>query len=289
MDLSQDASSRRLLIIHNPAAGRGGGQRLADMVRRLGDLGCTVTLRTTTQRGDAEQFARQATTGAFDAVVAAGGDGTANEVVNGLIAGGGGPALALLPLGHANLLAQEIGLDAKDAEAVARTIATGPARRMHLGLANGRHFVLMAGAGLDAHLVEGISQAPNCRTGKFAHLLESLRQAFGYDFPKLRVRANGQTHEGRMAVACRGRFTAPPRLDVSILPRAGLAGAMRYALAPNHLALLPEVTRLSADRIVIIGPRGAPLQGDGDIVARLPAEISVAPETFALIVPPGLA
>ena len=102
-----------------------------------------------------------------------------------------------------------------------------------------------------------------------------------------------------MAVACKGRYyggpfiAAPganlenPKLEVCILPKSGVAGVMRYGLAlpMNKLADLPEVMVVTADSMVILGPRGAPLQGDGDIVARLPAEISIAPETVQLIVP----
>lgn len=293
------AGRRRVLVIHNPAAGRSRHRRLTEVIGRLGELGCTVAVRDTARRGDAERLAREVARDEFDVVAAAGGDGTLNEVVNGLAAGDGGLALAVIPLGTANVLALEIGLDPRDADAIARTIAAGPARKVHPGVANGRHFVLMAGAGLDAHVVEGVNGGLKRRTGRLAYVVEGLRQAFGYDFPELRVRANGETYQGRMAVACRGRFyggrfvAAPgarldqPKLEVCILPKSGMAGLMRYGLAlpMNRLASLPEVTHVVTDRMVIVGPRGAPLQGDGDIVARLPAEISVAAETVDLVVP----
>lgn len=293
---------RRVLVIHNPTAGRRRSKRLAEVILRLKARGCLVAERETARRGDAEEFARAASAADYDVVVAAGGDGTVNEVVNGLVSGShaaGAPRLAVIPLGTANVLALEIGLDPKDADQIAGTIATGPARTVHLGVANGRHFVLMAGAGLDAHVVEGVNVALKRRTGKLAYVVESVRQAFGYDFPALQIRANGQTYEGSMVVACKGRFyggpfvAAPdarlerPKLEVCILPRRGVGGLVRYGLAlpMNKLAELPEVTVVSADTVTILGPRGAPLQGDGDIVARLPAEISVARETVELVVP----
>lgn len=293
------AQPRRLLVIHNPTAGRRRKKRLAEVVERLRQKGCIVTALQTTRRGDAEEFARAASPADYDVVVAAGGDGTVNEVVNGMVAGPGGVALAVIPLGTANVLALEIGLDPKNFEQIAQAIAHGPARNVHLGVANGRHFVLMAGAGLDAHVVEGVNIALKRATGKLAYVVESVKQAFGYDFPEITVRANGETYEGRMAVACKGRYyggpfiAAPgaslenPKLEVCILPKSGVAGVMRYGLAlpMNKLADLPEVMVVSAESMVILGPRGAPLQGDGDIVARLPAEISIAPETVQLIVP----
>jgi YegS/Rv2252/BmrU family lipid kinase len=292
-------SPRRVLVVHNPAAGRRHGRRLDQVLARLRDLGCVVECRATTRRGDAEDFARQASRDAYDVVAAAGGDGTVNEIVNGLAAGGGGMALAVIPLGTANILALEIGLDIADGDAVAHTIAFGPIRRVHPGVANGRHFLLMAGAGLDAQVVAGLNPEFKRRTGRLAYVVESVRQALGYDFPEIRVRANGRTYRGRMAVACKGRYyggpfvAAPqagldkPQLDVCILPRSGMAGLMRYGLALplNRLSELPEIEHVTASTMTILGPRGAPLQGDGDIVARLPAEIGIADTTVDLIVP----
>ncbi|MGE5475477.1 MAG: diacylglycerol/lipid kinase family protein [Bacteroidales bacterium] len=296
-----EASPRRVLVISNPAAGSARGKRLAEVVGLLRARGCEVSQRLTTKRGDAEEFAREITRADADVIVAAGGDGTVNEVVNGMVDQPDRPRLAVLPLGTANVLALEIGLSPRDAEQIADTIAFGASRTVHLGVANGRHFVLMAGAGLDAHVVEGVNVALKRRTGKLAYVVESLRQAFGYDFPALQIRANGETYEGRMAVACKGRFyggpfvAAPdarldrPKLEVCILPKSGVGGVVRYGLALplNKLAELPEVKVVSADSITILGPRGAPLQGDGDIVARLPAEISISDHTVELIVPEG--
>ncbi|OAN48130.1 sphingosine kinase [Paramagnetospirillum marisnigri] len=293
------AAPRRVLVIHNPTAGRHKRKRLQDVIDRLERLGAAVVCRETRMRGDAEDFAALASPDTCDAVVAAGGDGTVNEVLNGLGRGPGGVALGVIPLGTANVLACEIGLDPKDCDQIARTIAFGHARHVHVGVANRRRFLLMAGAGLDAHVVAGVNIALKRRTGKLAYVVESLKQAVGYDFPVLGIRADGVEYEGRMVVACKGRFyggpfvAAPdasleaPKLDVCILPNSGIGGVVRYGLAlpMGRLSELPEVQVVSARSILITGPRGAPVQGDGDIVARLPAEISVGDDTVELICP----
>lgn len=298
------ASGRRVLVIFNPTAGRMRHKRLAAVIDRLTSLGCVVTLSETGHRGDAEEIARRAASEDYDVIVAAGGDGTINEVVNGLASlqpttGEGVPQLAIIPLGTANVLAIEIGLSPKDIDQIARTIAFGSGREVHLGQANGRLFVLMAGAGLDALVVQGLNPKLKRRTGKFAYVVESLRQAMGYDFPQLEIRADGQTYQGRMAVACKGRhyggpFVAAPEaglekpdLEICILPNKGVAGAIRYGLALplGKLPTLPEVKRVHTRSLTIVGPRGAPVQADGDIIARLPAEITIAPETVRLMVP----
>ena len=297
-------AGRRVLIIFNPIAGRRRHKRLAQVIDRLTELTCSVTLRHTRHQGDAEEVARRAVYEDFDVIVAAGGDGTINEVVNGLASHkdnpeAPGPRLGIIPLGTANVLAIEIGLDPKNIEKIATTIASGQGRKVHLGVANGRHFLLMAGAGLDARVVEGINPTFKRATGKLAYVVESLRQAMGYDFPALQIRANGKSYEGRMAVACKGRhyggpfIAAPgadlekPDLEICIMPNKGMAGALRYGLALpfGKLPKLPEIQRVSTQSLTIVGPRGAPVQADGDIVARLPAEITVASETVQLIVP----
>lgn len=304
-DTAGDATQgRRVLVIFNPTAGRMRRKRLTAVIDRLTTLGCLVTLCETGHRGDAEQIARRAATEAYDVIVAAGGDGTINEVVNGLASnppppGQPAPRLAIIPLGTANVLAIEIGLSPKDVDQIARTIAYGDGREVHLGQANGRLFVLMAGAGLDALVVQGLNPALKRRTGKFAYVYESLRQAMGYDFPALEIRADGKTYQGRMAVACKGRhyggpFVAAPEaglekpdLEICILPNKGMAGAIRYGLAlpMGKLPTLPEIKRVSTRSLTIVGPRGAPVQADGDIIARLPAEITIAHETVRLMVP----
>src|SRR5437016_809909 len=144
---------RRVLIIVNPAAGgmRSGARRLRRVVAVLERRGCAVVLRQAAARaGDVERLACEAEPD-FEAIVAAGGDGTVNAVVNGL-AGMPRP-VALLPLGTVNLLAREIGLARRAerlGESIAESIAAGPAQPVWPGRVEGRPFVMMANTGLDA-------------------------------------------------------------------------------------------------------------------------------------------
>src|SRR5262250_1795443 len=106
-EVSRRGRPRRLTVIYNPAAGdRGRGRRFAQVIAELERLGCQVVVQPTAARGDAERFARAAGSAATDAVVAAGGDGTINEVINGL--DGSGLPLGVIPLGTANVFAAEV-------------------------------------------------------------------------------------------------------------------------------------------------------------------------------------
>ena len=290
---------QRVLVIYNPSAGQWRRHRLKTTLRDLEALGCTLTLHETTHPGDAETTAISLTVTDYDVVVAAGGDGTINEVANGLIkAPGPVPPLAIIPLGTANVLAQEIGLRGHPSS-IARAIANGERQSVHLGKANGRHFIMMAGVGFDAHVVANVDLALKRHTGKIAYVVETLTQALRYGFPACKVTIDGQFFEARSVVICNGRhyggpFIAAPEaslgtaaFEVCLLERGGWVHVLRYGLAlvMGRLSSLPDVRIMSGRLIQIDGQAGLPVQGDGDIIATLPVEVSVAAETLELIVP----
>ena len=290
--------ARRLLIIYNPASGWRRRRRFEAVLARLRQRGCRAQVRETTGRGDAERWAAAADPGRFDALVVAGGDGTVNEAISGLE--GSRLPLAVLPLGTANVLAAELGLGA-DPDAIARTIAEGEARPVTLGLANGRRFVLMAGAGFDAQVVATVDLRIKRWLGKLAYGLAILRQLGTYRFPSYRVTLDGVPHEAASVLVANahfygGHFIAAPAADlqspdfqVGLFGRSGRAAAIGYALA-LALGFLPRLRSyriLRARRVEIEGPAGEPVQADGDVIARLPARIEALPAALQLIFPPG--
>jgi diacylglycerol kinase (ATP) len=155
---------RNALLIHNPNAGDGGNarRRVLDEVRRvLAANGIEAELLETTGPGHATEIARQAARDGRGLVIACGGDGTLNEVVNGLAASANGHRvpLALLPGGTANILAKELNLP-WDILSAARKMAGGEVREIALGLATPvehpakkRYFLSVAGAGPDGMIV----------------------------------------------------------------------------------------------------------------------------------------
>jgi YegS/Rv2252/BmrU family lipid kinase len=291
--------ARRVLVIYNPAAGQWRRRRLQATLDELEELGCLITLHKTTHRGDAEAKAQSLTLEDCDVVVAAGGDGTINEVANGLInASGEVPPLAIIPLGTANVLAQEIGLRGQPT-AIAEAIAKGPLMQAHLGHANGRHFIMMAGVGFDAHVVSNVDLALKRTTGKLAYVIETLAQALHYGFPACHVTIDGRSFQACSVVVCNGRhyggpFIAAPHADltqptfeVCLLEKGGWLHVLRYGLAltMGRLHSLPDVRIESGRSIRIEGDVGLPVQADGDIIAELPVEIGVSEKTLTLVIP----
>lgn len=294
---------RRVQVIFNPTAGGAKRQKYHAVLDRLLRAGVEVDERPTGRRGDAEAFAAELRRGACDRLVVAGGDGTINEAINGLgqnREGGATTPLALLPLGTANVLAMEIGLSTS-ATRVARAILEGPVVPVTLGEANGRRFTLMAGVGFDAHVVARVSKGLKRRLGKGAYIYETLRQIGRFDFPAYSIRIDGVEETVASAVVANaryygGRFVIAPeaqletgKLEVCLFDTPGRAAALKYAAA-LVLGLLPRLDdfRIVAGRqIRIQGPTEDPIQGDGDIIAALPAEIRVLPDALNLVFPPG--
>lgn len=298
MNDAQSPCFRNALVIYNPTAGRRRQRRLEAVIAGLSALGCRHHLLRTSARGDAEDAARHAAERGFDLIVVAGGDGTVNEAANGLANASSRIPLAVVPLGTANVLAAEIGLEATP-QAILGMIANGRRRTIRLGKTYGRYFVLMASAGIDAAVVQGINLTFKRRSGKLAYLVETLRQGLSYDFPEFRVTVDGVAYPARMAVACKARcyggpFQVAPAADLGdeklhmvLLQRGGLWALLRYglALATGRLWRLPDVRVVAGTAISIDGPRGSPVQADGDLVGALPLQVAVSDRVIELVVP----
>ena len=282
---------QRLVVIHNPTAGRRRRRGLAKVLDLL-EGRVDATHRLTTARGDAEAFARAVPPGVV--AVVAGGDGTANEVANGLLAAGGG-AMAVIPLGTANVLAAELGIG--DPVAAATAVHSGSLFAYRPGLANGRGFLMMAGAGFDAHVVAGVSPRLKRLFGKGAYVLETLRQLWRFTFPRYRVTIDGVVHDAASVIVARGhyyggRFVLAPdaRLEsedlyVCLFRRGGRFHTIAYALAlaRGQLHRSAHVEVIRGRKITIEGPAGDPVQGDGDLIGRLPVTIELSPVSISLM------
>lgn len=292
---------KRVLVIHNPVAGARRYHFYVEVVTRLRDAGFEVDERSTERRGDAEVFARTLDVDAYDILAVAGGDGTINEALNGLVAHPKGPdsvSFGIIPLGTANVLALEIGLELT-AYRVASTLIAGRTREVYPGHLNDRVFLLMAGVGFDAHVVEGVSSPLKRRFGKGAYALISLQKMLSFRFPGYQISINGEVIDAASVVVSKGRHyagpyiaapdanLAEPSFDVCIFEKPGAFHTARYAIN----MLMGRLYKSAGYRIVrtsslrIEGPPGDPVQGDGDIVTHLPADIAIGSERVSLLVP----
>jgi diacylglycerol kinase (ATP) len=302
-------SDRAVLLILNPTAGRRRRGLVNEVVRRVRALGWTVDLVETAAAGDARRIAETCDAARYSVIAVAGGDGTINEVVNGLAGRTvAGPALGIVPLGTANVLAHELGLGFS-AAALAQTLTAGHEILMQPGEAIGagrtRQFSLMAGAGFDAKVVAGVSAPLKRRLGRAAYVWRSLVEARRYRPVRYAVEIDGVRHEAASVIVTHGRLYAgpyvvapdaalgKPLLHVCLFERWGRSQTLRFGLA----LLLGRLPRTAGYR-VIVGrdirlsvlsdageDRRQPVQIDGDDALTLPVSIALAAGAVRLLRP----
>jgi len=296
------------LLIVNPAAGQGKpSEALGELQAALGPLIGRVFV--THKAGDAEEAARGAAAHGFDAVLVAGGDGTVNEVVNGLLSAPKPLPLGLLPLGTQNVLAHELGLSANDnLEAVAALLRTGKTRRLDVGkLSAGtqsRFFVLMAGFGFDAAVVQGVLRPMKDLVGPAAYALSTLGALAKYRSTAITLTLDGEetSSEAFLVVIANAAsygygkiklapFAAPDDgwLDICVFERprlhkVGFASQMVAVLARRHLRD-PSVRYYRARTIALSSDPPISGQLDGEMFGVSPVSISIVPSALTVFVP----
>ncbi|MBK8174471.1 MAG: diacylglycerol kinase family lipid kinase [Rhodospirillales bacterium] len=297
--MSEQAEKRRphVTVIHNPAAGLSNGRRLTRFASGLIKIGITFAIRPTAACGDAEMIAAGIAADETDVLAIAGGDGTINEVINGLSPLS--PPLALLPLGTANVLAAELGVPRRP-ERLARSLITGRIKRVCLPRANGRRFVMMAGVGFDAHVVAAVDPALKRLAGKAAYVASFAAMLRRFTFPGYDVTVDGRHYRAASVVVANGRFyggrfsCAPnarldePDLHVCLFLRPGRRAALAYGLSllRGRLDRRDDVLIVRGRCVCIDGIAGEPVQLDGDIAACLPLCIEATEETARFLAPP---
>jgi len=277
-----------ILVIHNPIAGRRRRRRLHQLLKILDGRGHHVRVKLTRWAGDAYEAARDCKD--VDFIVAAGGDGTVNEVVNGLCSRSVQervPAVVFLPLGTANVLAWELNLPRKPA-AIASLIERGRTIDIRPGIANGRRFVLMASVGLDARAVAAVKTSVKRFIGGGAYVCAALK-ALGELPPSFHITADGHAYQARTVIVTRaGRYGGPfhlvPNADISdpvlyavMMQGYGWGAAVRYgaALVAGRIHHLRDVHVIKVSKIDIKGPPFDPVQMDGDLMLSVPMSVAL--------------
>jgi len=287
---------QRTLLIVNPIAGRGAVRgRLDEIEHGLRRLGRKPHVAATTKPGDARQVAASAEDG--DLVVVAGGDGTLNEVVNGLAAD---CPVAVFPLGTANVLAKEFRLP-REPRNFCQMVQQGRQRLLDLGTVQGRRFVSMAGAGFDAEVAASLAASRSGGIRMRRYVRHIARCLFSYDFPRITVSIGGHraTDAAGFVLVSNvrsygGPFVIAPRataqdglLDVCALRTRGLLGRLGAMLAfMAHCPRLVRSTRYFRARSATLAS-DAPVryQVDGDPAGHLPATFELLDRKLRLIVP----
>lgn len=291
------ALRRSVHIILNPAAGARRRGLLDAVVERLKRGGATVTLDLTERAGHATQLARRAAErGEADVIVAAGGDGTINEVARGLL--GQGVPLGIIPLGTANVLAIELGLRPRAAE-VADMLLSGPAHLVGTGVVDGEIFLMMVGIGFDGVVVHAINPRLKRLWGKGAFVWAGVKEWLRGPGRDIRLVADGREKRAQWAIVVNGRYFAGPYVlsregDISqpgltlfLFRKGGRFALVRYliALGLGRVAKLPDVEIIPARQVRFLEPEGLEVEVDGDARGSLPQTIEQGTRFLRLVVP----
>src|SRR4051812_29924734 len=192
-----------ILVILNPAAR---STRARNQSNAIGELPGGAVISITTEAGQARALAADAAQQGYRIVVAAGGDGTINEVVNGLA--GSQTALGILPVGTMNVFAAELGLPRRLSDAW-RVIQAGHTREIDLARANRQYFVQLAGVGLDAQVVKETTRTLKKNFGPLSYLI-STAQIAARKPPVIIADCDGRVLEGSFVLIGNGRFYGGP-------------------------------------------------------------------------------
>jgi YegS/Rv2252/BmrU family lipid kinase len=291
------ALRRFIHIILNPTAGKRKRHLLDDVVGRLRAAGADVTIELTEAAGHATQLARAAArAGHADVIVAAGGDGTINEIARGLL--GQGVPLGIVPLGTANVLAIEIGLPQR-AEDVASMLLGGPAELIGTGLVQNEIFLMMVGIGFDGEIVHGIDPKLKRLWGKGAFIWSGLKAWVRGPAHDIRLVVDGREKRAAWAIVTNGRhyagpFVLAPDADIThpgltlFLFKKPSRFAFAVYLAALGLGMVPRLSSvevLPARRIDVQGPEGLAVEVDGDDRGFLPQTIERGTQFLRMVVP----
>ena len=286
---------KKARLIYNPSSGREEmKKRLADILERLDQAGIEASCHATTGEGDATDAAAEAVTrDDYDLIIAAGGDGTLNEVINGMAEKPNRPPLGVIPLGTTNDFARAMDIP-KNWEEACNLIIGQHSRPIDLGKANNRYFINIAGGGKLTELTYEVPSKLKTMMGQLAYYLKGIEKMASLTPTELVIKANGREtmHDEFMLFLIAnsnsvGGFEklAPDAriddglLDVIALRKCNLADFVRIvtlALRGEHLQD-KKIVYFRTNEMEVTSPGHVQLNLDGELGGTLPGQFSVLP------------
>jgi diacylglycerol kinase (ATP) len=290
-----------IVLISNPAARAASPKKFKLASAFLRAKGFDTEILLTNRSGDATELAEETVGKRPFAIIAAGGDGTINEVINGMA--GSDVPLAILPLGTTNVLAKELGIP-EDLNGAMNTAVSQSPRTVSLGRielnpdtdsTSSRYFCLMAGIGFDGETVYGINTAVKKKSGKAAYIFSGIKNLLRYSPNQLFYNIDGKEYKGFSSITGKaskygGNFKITPDAHLSepllytcIFQGNKRRDLLRYVLKvmTGGLSGEKDVIYLKSASIEVLGT--AHIQIDGDYLGVTPARISVAKDALKII------
>ena len=286
---------KKVLVILNPAAKSDRARALKEKIKALSPR---IVVRMTSAAGDARVMARKALEEGFGTIVAAGGDGTVNEIAGGIA--GSDVRFGILPVGTMNVFASELGIPQNNLPAAWRVIENGLLRELDLPMANCTPFVQLAGIGLDAEVVRLTTPESKKSLGPVSYLL-TLAQVAAVSPPTVVIDpVDSRRREGSFVLVGNGRLYGGPfvlfknarpddgLLDVLVFKNQSHWDVVRYfqAIAFGNHPDLPDVESFQTKSMNVHSSASVPVELDGELADALPCKFGFFPEKFFVIAPP---
>jgi YegS/Rv2252/BmrU family lipid kinase len=306
----------KILIIANPMSGKGAAKKIMPKLKDFFDKNyIKAEFYMTKKQKDAIDIAKKAAkSGRYDVIVASGGDGTVNEVINGIMLSGRSnkQKFAIIPLGTENVLCQETGIPFDSFEA-AKLIVKGKTMKMDIGMVNSgnsksekRYFVLMAGIGFDAHVATKVQPLLKRMIGSAAYSFAAWNELFKYKHSDITVDiaglggkkkkktvkgsfvvvGNTKLYGAMLKIAATANIT-DGLLDVCIFKGKDIVSFMRYALGTltaRHIQF-SDIEYHKAKKVKVSSSPKVLCHVDCEVIGNTPIEVSVVPKAIKLIVP----
>ncbi|HEX7587013.1 MAG TPA: diacylglycerol kinase family protein [Anaerolineae bacterium] len=293
-------------LVYNPSAGtRNEHAEIEQAIAVLREHGWIVDIAETRNPGDATRLARVAAEQKLDALIAVGGDGTVNEVANGLV--DSMTALGVLPSGTANVWAKEMGLPLGDMVTAAQRLAEAEVRAIDVGEVCGstlqpRVFVLWSGVGLDAAITHNVEPQREMkrRLGALAFWLVGIHTAWSYRGKRATITVGGKRFRRHVTLALAAnaqlyagivRIAPKARLDDGLLEFAIFRGTGFWLTGWHLLGVFlgvhvrdPMVEFYSVPTISLDG-KNLPVHVDAEPCGFSPVDIRVRPLALRVLVP----
>lgn len=278
---------KRARIIYNPTAGREAFQRhIGEVLEKLENAGYETSCHATTGEGDATEAAKQAVERGFDAIIAAGGDGTLNEVVAGISPFDKRPKIGLIPMGTTNDFARALKIP-RDIDDALDIIIRGETIPVDVGLMNDRHFINIAGGGRVTELTYDVPSKLKTMLGQLAYYLKGIEMLPSINSSHVKIEYDGEVFDDEAMLFLIGLTNsvggfeklAPEsslndgKFTLLILKKCNIAEFIRIvtlALRGEHLDD-PLVISSKAEKITVTSPEKVLLNLDGEYGGVLPA------------------
>jgi len=296
----KEVNRKKMFIIHNPVAWRNKfvirGEKF--IKNFLNKHNIEYDYRKTTESGEATLLAKEGVERGYKLIVAIGGDGTINEVVNGII--NSDAILGIVPMGTINILSMELGIPQNLSKAL-QTLLTGKIKSIDVGKVNDRYFLLMAGFGMDSYTIYRTNLKLKKYIGGLAYVISGLYTTFKYKPHKIfvdiddgRIIDDGYFLVVENFSSYGGKFKIAPYadendglLDICLFKKFGFFHTLRYFLGialKRHINY-PDVRYYQGKKIKLHSNSNVLFHTDGDLAGSLPAEITILPKKLKIIAP----